>query len=276
MKSEGDMPAGVTKVVEGTPFCPNCDVPMKPVASVDTTSRPNPGLSEGLSLAERLAKLRVAEQEVAEAESEWDDAKDDASKAKKVFDGKVETLRTLIRSLTSVAGPTEPKPILDLAEQEPEPPADGEILVDDSVMAAAVAAAAEALRVRLANLHIVVDVPEIEGWTLEQYDAVIPYVTKLESGAPIDDSERPPFLSIDVPTHITALHSSLCRVGLIIGLGEICAWTPEQREQAATWAAAEAESPGSSDRPEYVPGPPADEPRQPRRKSARKQEPVHA
>lgn len=116
MTSEDDMPTGIRKKVEGVPYCPNCDLAMRPTASVDVTPKPNPGIGEGLSFAERLEKIRLAEQEVAAAERDWDDAKDDAARCKKVYDGRVESLRTLITRLTSVAPPADPKPLLDAAE----------------------------------------------------------------------------------------------------------------------------------------------------------------
>jgi hypothetical protein len=90
---------------------------MKPVASVDT--RPAlvfPGVSEGLSLAERLARIRRAEEEVAAAEREWDYAKELASSKKKNYEANVFTLRSVIEKLTSVQGPVERPPLLEEME----------------------------------------------------------------------------------------------------------------------------------------------------------------
>jgi hypothetical protein len=115
MKSETECPPGISKVVEGSAFCPNCDMPMKPVASVDTsTKHSNPGLGQGLSFAERLEAIRSAEYEVEEAERVLKARKADATEARELYDAKVVSLRSIINRLTSVPKPGE-KPILDLA-----------------------------------------------------------------------------------------------------------------------------------------------------------------
>jgi hypothetical protein len=115
MHHETECPPGISKVVEGAPFCPNCDVPMKPVSSVDTSPKhTSPGLGEGLSFSDRLTKIHDAELEVEGAKSEWDKLKEAAADAKKVYDGKVVSLCSMIRRLTSVPTPGE-KPLLDIA-----------------------------------------------------------------------------------------------------------------------------------------------------------------
>lgn len=366
MEHEQQCPPPITKVVEGVPWCPNCDIPMKPVASVDTTPRPaSPGLGGGYSFAERLEMIRDAQAEVDTASYEWDDAKLRAAARKKTYDAKVESLGTLINRLTSVAKPGDPKPILDLAEQEPaccparttisegkevmctlvlghegphvahgsepsadEPPAswpnDAEAMAPEvdgmckdgqvgtgmictrpqghpgdhvahyvegdtkgheasrwpaaaAVTEIAANAAGEELRARLADLHILVDGEVIQAWSLEEYDAVVRYVEMLESGNAIDDSERPAFLPLDIPDHVNALHTLLNRLGIVIGMGVICAWTPEQRKQAAEWAAAETEGlPYAVDRPEFIPAPVNEAPPPPRRRAKKQREAVHA
>ena len=300
MTSEQDCPVGVSKVVEGTPYCSNCNVPMKPIASVDTTPRPSAGISAAMTLEQVATKCVEIAHEAKDLADELAEAKEAHSQAKKSYDAKLVSLQLAVERMGRVQGgeQIEPdKPLLDIAEQAPGrcefvnglgvqcvgemdhggPHGNGDVSWETPSLAAEYGAtlaalAYERLRVRLATLHVVVELADIEAWTLEQYDAVVRYTEQLESGLPIDDSERPPFLSIDVPAHITALHASLSRQGLIIGLGTICAWTPEEREQAATWAAAEAESPDSAERPAHVPGPPAGQPRAPRR--GRKRVPV--
>jgi len=71
-------------------------------------TEPTSTLGEGLSLAERLKKLREAEQAVDEARVEWAEAKERATAAKKAYDADVETLCTLIRRLTAVPQPRPP------------------------------------------------------------------------------------------------------------------------------------------------------------------------
>ena len=223
MTHEDDLPEGVTMVVEGVPYCPNHTpgIPMKPVASVDITPRPqaSPGLGEGLSLAERLAKIRQAEEDVSAAEREWDYAKELASSKKKNYEANVDTLRHVIEALTSVPPPRPPlleqmenpaclcghrqaehdeahgcHVVLDdggecnceLFEVENAAAADGMQALD-----AAARAGAEALRQRLAAEHIVVDVDTIEAWSLEQYDAVVAYITALETDSLGDPIHRP-------------------------------------------------------------------------------------
>lgn len=123
MRAEDERPDGVNRLVEGVPYCPNCqDMPMEPIASVNVTERPSPGLAEGLSLAERLQKIREAQLEVGEAKEAWDDAKEAASSARKRYDGQVESLGALINRLTAVPGPRPP--LLEVAEQASDAPGD--------------------------------------------------------------------------------------------------------------------------------------------------------
>jgi len=225
MTHEGDLPPGVNKVVEGVPYCPNCDdLPMKPVASVDTTPRPSPGLAEGLSLAERLAKIREAEQEAADSRADWEEAKERATARKKAYDADVETLCTLIKRLTAVPQPQPRAPLLeemenphclcshrkeDHAADDTAPDGRGqcaacvcelfelepatattatisehvgtiaEFLDSDPVpdgLRAVALEEMEALRVRLAALHIVVPVAVIDAWTAAEYAEVVAYL----------------------------------------------------------------------------------------------------
>lgn len=117
MKSETDCPPPVTKVVEGLPWCPNCDVPMKPVASVKVTDKP-PGVGavDGLDDHQRLGKIRELEREVQQAEAVVRRTKEAAKDAKNVFEARVTTLRTAIERLTATPG--EKPPLLALAEDE--------------------------------------------------------------------------------------------------------------------------------------------------------------
>lgn len=295
MRHEGDVPEGVTKVVEGVPYCPNHEggIPMRPVASVDVTERPkaSPGLGEGLSLAERLDAIRVAEQDVEAREREWDDSKKHTAKKKQAFEESVDYLREVIESMTSFGRPVERPPLLEEMEnpkcicghRQDEHEAEhgclhneGDVtdvcsceifeveeqtavLTPEAVDAITAIAAQqqEELRQRLAQLQIVVEVADIEAWSLEDYDAVVAYVTALET-TPENTPARPDVLPVDVPEHITALHRSLAQHGVVVGLGAICAWSLEQRTQAGEWAAKESDAVGSSERPEHVPAPAAE------------------
>lgn len=116
MHAENETPPGVRRMVEGTPYCPNCDLPMKPIGSVPAAepgAGPSPGLGEGLSLAERLEKIREAQREVAIAEEVLNEAKRGASEARKAYDGKVVTLCTIIERMTAVPKPVAALPLFD-------------------------------------------------------------------------------------------------------------------------------------------------------------------
>ena len=78
MKSEGDIPDEVTKVVEGVPYCPNCNLPMKPIASVDTTPRPASGISAATTLEQIAAKCVEIQREVAELGEDLEEKKGSA------------------------------------------------------------------------------------------------------------------------------------------------------------------------------------------------------
>ena len=287
MTSETDCPAGVTKVVEGVPWCPNCpDTPMVPIASVDVTERPHSGITAAMTLEQVATKCVEIQREVAALAIDLKDAVEIHKDAKKAYDAKLVSLSLAVERLGRVMGGEEieqDKPLLDIAEQAPGrctsvhdagaqcvgeaghggPHGNGDLSWEEPTLYSA--GLFEALRIRLANLHVVVDVEEMERWDVAAYDIVIRYTEMLESGKIVDDVDRPPFLSIDIPEHITALHANLSRLGIIVGLGTICAWTPAQRTEAALWAVTEAETPNGSERPAHVPGAPAEQPRAPRR-----------
>lgn len=65
--------------------------------------------------------------------------------------------------------------VCELFELEPDT-----ATITEHVGTIAAALSFEALRQRLAALQIVVDVPSIEAWSLEEYDAVVAYVTAVE------------------------------------------------------------------------------------------------
>lgn len=280
MTSETDLPAGVRKVVEGVPYCPNCDIPMKPIASVDTTERPKTGINAAMTLEDVARVCADLEHDAEELANEVERAKKVYGDKKKAYDAKIVTLRLAVERLGRVLGGEQIQvdlPLLDVAEQEPEPDLG---LTADDAMEGVLEANAIILRERLANLLIVVDVAEIAAWSLENYDAVCRYIDLLEAGHDASqftsDAPRPACLPVDVPDHITALHASLSRLGIVIGLGAICAWTSEQRSQAAEWAAMEADSPDSAERPEHVPAPAGEAPPPPKRRGRKQQDPVHA
>jgi hypothetical protein len=246
MKHEGDLPEGVTKVVEGLPYCPNCSVPMAPIASVDTTPRPRVGITQAMTLEEAALKVGEINAEVKELADDYEQKKKASSDAKKAYEGKVITLRVAAERLSRIAHGEQIEagmPLLNLAEQA----------APTKLNAGSIEVLHEQFRQRLALLNIVVDIADIKTWTVEQYDAAVRYVSRLEDGGAIEDADRPDFLPLDPPDHVTALHRSLAQVGVVLGLPVICGWTPEQRAQAAEWAAKESESPDSSERPDFLP-----------------------
>jgi len=127
MTSEQACPPPVTKVVEGVPYCPNCDIPMAPVGSVDPEAVPSLGPIDTLDDHQRLGTIRQLERDVQAAEVSVARTKTAAKDAKDLFDSKVVTLRTAIQRLTATPAPAPP--LIALSEQaEPatddEPPAE--------------------------------------------------------------------------------------------------------------------------------------------------------
>lgn len=252
MRSENDVPAGVTKVVEGVPFCPNCNVGMEPIASVPINDRPTEPATapDDLSLKERLDAIREAEHEVAAQESVMDRAKKAYAEAKKVFDGKVATLRTLIERLTAVPGPRPP--LLELAEGAES--ADGSL---PPALDLATRLATEDLRKQLGSWYVVVDEPTIAAWTLEEYNAVIAYLSALEAAETGEAAEavvRPAFLPEEVPDHVQALHSVMGQCNVPVPLDEVCSWSVDQRTEARAWGVTYIDG-EDGERPAFIPAP---------------------
>ena len=119
MRGEGELPEGISKVVEGAAFCPNCDLPMTVVGSVDGEAKDRPGLGEGLSFSERLGQIRGQQNTVDNALMEWTRAKTKAADQKKNYDAQVVRLGSLIHRLTAVPTPDAPLPLFDNSEDPP-------------------------------------------------------------------------------------------------------------------------------------------------------------
>src|SRR3990167_7108502 len=122
MKSEGDMPEGVTKVVEGVPYCPNCSIALKPIASVDTTPRPASGITAAMTLEQVAQKCVEIQREVADLGADLKEAAEVHKDAKKAYDAKLVSLSLAVERLGRVMGGEQieaDKPLLDIAEQAP-------------------------------------------------------------------------------------------------------------------------------------------------------------
>lgn len=120
MTSESDCPPPVTKVVEGVPWCPNCNVPMKPIASVDTTLRDRALVTPKMTLEDIARLCADLETEAEVLANEVDRAKKVYSDKKKAYDGKVVTLRMAVERMGRLLGGEEiaaDMPLLDIAEQ---------------------------------------------------------------------------------------------------------------------------------------------------------------
>ena len=120
MTQESDCPAPVTKVIEGLPWCPNCDIPMAPIASVDTTERPTSGVTTGMTLDQIAAKCVELAHEAKDLADELAEAKEAHSQAKKSYDAKLVSLQLAVERMGRVQGGEQieaDKPLLDLAEQ---------------------------------------------------------------------------------------------------------------------------------------------------------------
>lgn len=250
MKSGQDVPEGVRKVVDGVPWCPNCNQPMRPVASVDTTDRPKPGISAAMTLEQIAAKCVEIQRESAILGSELKDAAEAHKDARKAYDAKLVTLSLAVERLGRVMGGEQiqaDRPLLAIAEEddedEPEPAA-------ESVMGEAVRLEAEELRQHLAKHWIVVDLETITGWTLDQYDVVIAYLAGLEA-VPDCGLPEPDFLPEGVPDHVQALCAALIAADVQVTLADVCGWSQGQRDAARAWVA-EVEP---TERPDFIPAP---------------------
>src|SRR3990167_1048713 len=102
MKSEGDMPEGVTKVVEGVPYCPNCSIALKPIASVDTTPRPASGITAAMTLEQVATKCVEIAHEAKDLADELAEATEAHSQAKKAYDAKLVGLQLAVERMGRV------------------------------------------------------------------------------------------------------------------------------------------------------------------------------
>lgn len=124
------LPTGVNKRIEGEFFCPNCNVPMKPIASVETRTGPALIKPDEMTMEQWREKLGELERECEQSETTLKRARERAKDAKEDYDAKVVTLRTALRRFTH--GVTDdPKPLLDIAEDE-----DGDADADTDACAA--------------------------------------------------------------------------------------------------------------------------------------------
>ena len=122
MRSEGELPDGVNKVVEGTAYCPNCDIPMTPVASVNPELRPSAGVTAAMTLEQVAGKCVEIQREVAELASDLKDAAEAHKDAKNLYAAKLVSLSLAVERLGRVMGGEQievDKPLLDIAEAEP-------------------------------------------------------------------------------------------------------------------------------------------------------------
>ena len=120
MTQESDCPAPVTKVVEGVPWCPNCNIPMTPIASVDTTERPTSGVTTGMTLDQIAATCVELAHEAKDLADELAEAKEVHSQAKKSYDAKLVSLQLAVERMGRVQGGEQieaDKPLLEIAEQ---------------------------------------------------------------------------------------------------------------------------------------------------------------
>lgn len=180
MVAEDQMPEGVRKLVEGVPWCPNDDVPMEPIASVEpkTNGATLPAtvmaaaVGEDVPIEKRLEIIRQAQTDVDGAKARWARAAETAKDLKKEWDGKVETLGAIIRRLTQVPAPL---PLFDA------PPTD----VATTVMEANAAAEFHALSARLEVLGFTATVSQLDAMDLETYQAVTAFVEARENGGTV-------------------------------------------------------------------------------------------
>lgn len=202
MRSEQDVPDGVRKVVEGVPWCPNCNQPMRPIASVDTTDRPRSGISAAMTLEQIAAKCVELNHEATDLANELKDAAEEHKAAKKAYDAKLVTLSLAVERLGRVMGGEQIQadlPLLTIAEEDEDEHRIAEAfasvsesaVLDQAAGSEAIRLAAEEIRHQLATHSIVVTVEDIEAWTLAQYDVVIAYLSGVEAvpdgGLPIPD-----------------------------------------------------------------------------------------
>lgn len=247
MTAESDVPDGVRRVVEGVPYCVNCDIAMRPIASVETTDRPRTGISAAMTLEQIAAKVVEINHEAIELASDLKAIAEAHKDAKKAYDAKLVTLSLAVERLGRVMGGEQIQadlPLLTLAEQDA--PASESAVLDESVLGAAVRLEAEEVRQELAAHWIVVDVETITAWTLAEYDAVVAYLAAVVQNF---TAPEPECLPEGVPEHVLALHAALSEAEVAVTLAQVCGWSQAQRDAARAWV----DAPERSERPDFIP-----------------------
>lgn len=178
MTSEDDMPTGVTKKIEGTPYCPNCNVAMRPVASVDTTERPKPEVKP-LTLEDAAKRCAGLERECHELADDLQRAKEKYSDLKKAYDGKVVTLRLAVERMGRLLAGEIIQADLPLFDDIEESATLGPDAAD--ALHAAVDTAAGELLARFAKQGVVhITREQIDAWTSDEYDQALTWVQACE------------------------------------------------------------------------------------------------
>lgn len=180
-QDENRLPPKINKRVNGEFVCPNHadeDIFMAPVASVDTTPKPQTGITQAMTLEQVAAKVVSLQAEAAELKAEYDEAHEEAKDAKKRYENKAEQVLAAVERMGrhmrgDVIADPDYKPLLDPANQVDEHP-DAENGLD---------VLHEQLRGRLAALDIPVPLETIRAWSTEEYDAVVHYVSAREDAA---------------------------------------------------------------------------------------------
>lgn len=180
MTSEHDIPHPITKVIEGTPYCPNCDQPMKPVASVDTTVREK-AAPPVLTLEDAAKKCSELEKECSELAKEVEHDKKAYQDTKKLYDGKVVSLRVAVARMGRLLAGETIQADLPLFTPEAEAAA-AEDVAGPSVFEVAAGTAGHELQQRFKAIGVDITIGLIEGWSAAQYDQALRWLETVDGG----------------------------------------------------------------------------------------------
>jgi len=134
MTSEADMPPGVAKKVEGVPYCPNCNIAMRPVASAVAKEPTSIGSLGNRPTLEEVARVCVdLQREAVVLDKKLKDIAERHKDARKELESKLTQLSLAVGRLDRVLSGVEPAEFplfegLHVHMPEPHPEAIGQEL----------------------------------------------------------------------------------------------------------------------------------------------------
>lgn len=175
MHREDEIPPGVNKMVEGVPWRPNCNQPMEPAGSVaaknGAESLPPAVVGDDIPIEKRLEVIRQAQTEVDQAKDRWDRAKERATDLRKVYDGRVLNLGSIIRRLTQVVATL---PLFDAPAEQPP-----------SLIETATLTEFKAVQQRLEAIGFTVTLEQLDSMDFDTYQTVTAFIQARENGGTV-------------------------------------------------------------------------------------------